>query len=59
MTSHATLNVMLAIEDRFGFVFPEEMQQRSTFQSLAAICSAVHTLLVEEPVSAVLPGHSD
>ena len=54
MTSHNTLNVMLALEAHFGFVFPEEMQQRSTFQSVAAICSAVGTVLSEGPVSTVL-----
>jgi acyl carrier protein len=59
MTSHNTLNVMLAVEAHFGFVFPEEMQQRSTFQSVAAICDAVHTLLAEEPVSTVPSDHRD
>ena len=50
MTSHNTLNVMLALEAHFGFVFPEEMQQRSTFQSVAAICSAVNSVLSEVPI---------
>ena len=59
MTSHNTLNVMLAVEAHFGFEFPEEMQERSTFQSVAAICSAVGSLLAEGPVSTVPSGHPD
>jgi acyl carrier protein len=41
MTSHASVNVMLALEDSFGIEFPERMLRRSNFQSIAAIRAAV------------------
>lgn len=37
MTSHASVNVMLALEDAFDVEFPERMLKRSTFESIAAI----------------------
>jgi acyl carrier protein len=37
MTSHASVNVMLALEDEFDFEFPESMLRKSTFESVAAI----------------------
>ncbi len=37
MTSHASVNVMLALEELFDFEFPESMLKRSTFESIAAI----------------------
>jgi acyl carrier protein len=45
LTSHATVNVMLALEDEFTIEFPEPMLRRSTFQSIAAIRSAVSELV--------------
>jgi acyl carrier protein len=44
MTSHASVNVMLAIEDEFDVEFPEEMLRKSTFESLAAIKVALGEL---------------
>ena len=44
LTSHATVNVMLALEDEFGIEFPEQMLRRATFQSLANIRGAVTEL---------------
>lgn len=44
MTSHASVNVMLALEDAFDLEFPDEMLRRSSFQSIAAIRSAVERL---------------
>jgi len=41
MTSHANVNVMLALEDAFDIEFPEAMLRRSTFSSIAAIRDAV------------------
>jgi len=41
MTSHASVNVMLALEDAFDFEFPEKMLKKSTFESIDAIRSAV------------------
>ena len=44
MTSHASVNVMLAIEDEFDVEFPEAMLRKSTFESLAAIKVALGEL---------------
>lgn len=41
LSSHATVNVMLALEDAFSIEFPDEMMRKSTFQSVAAIRAAV------------------
>jgi len=41
MTSHASVNVMLAIEDAFDFEFSEKMLKKSTFESIAAIRAGV------------------
>ena len=41
MTSHASVNVMLAVEDEFDLEFPERMLRKSTFESVAAIRDAV------------------
>jgi len=41
LTSHASVNVMLAIEEEFNVEFPEQMLRKSTFQSIAAIRSAI------------------
>jgi len=44
MTSHASVNVMLAIEDEFDIEFPETMLRKSTFESVAAIRVALGEL---------------
>jgi acyl carrier protein len=44
MTSHASVNVMLAIEDEFDLEFPDEMLKRSVFESIASIAEAVNAL---------------
>ena len=44
LTSHATVNVMLALEDAFDVEFPDVMLRKATFQSVAAMRSAVHEL---------------
>lgn len=41
MTSHASVNVMLAIEDAFEIEFPERMLKKSTFESVSAIRAGV------------------
>jgi acyl carrier protein len=43
MTSHASVNVMLALEDEFDFEFPESLLRKSTFESVVAI----RTVLIE------------
>lgn len=40
-TSHATVNVMLAIEDALEIEFPDELLNRSTFVSINALAGAV------------------
>jgi acyl carrier protein len=44
MTSHASLSVMLAIEDNFGVEFPDEMLSRNVFASVSSIAAALETL---------------
>jgi acyl carrier protein len=44
MTSHASVNVMLAIEAAFDIEFPDRMLRRSVFGSIAAISAAVAEL---------------
>jgi acyl carrier protein len=44
MTSHASVNVMLALEDEFDVEFPETMLRKSTFESVAAIRGAIGEL---------------
>ena len=45
MTSHASVNVMLALEGAFDIEFPDQMLTRSVFNSVASIQSAVAELL--------------
>jgi acyl carrier protein len=46
MTSHASVNLMLALEDAFEVEFPERMLRRRTFESVAAIGAALQELSV-------------
>jgi acyl carrier protein len=45
MSSLASVNLMLALEDAYEVEFPERMLRRSTFASVAAIRDAVLELL--------------
>ncbi len=45
LTSHASVNLMLALEDHFQIEFPERMLQRRSFASIAAIRSCLDELL--------------
>lgn len=47
MTSHASVNVMLGIEDAFDVEFPDSMLKRSVFESVDSISSALRELDVE------------
>jgi acyl carrier protein len=47
MTSHASVNVMLALEDAFEVEFPDRMLQRSVFASIASIRAALAELEAE------------
>jgi acyl carrier protein len=51
MTSHASVNVMLALEDHFDIEFPDRMLTRSVFESISAIERALEELRAETPVS--------
>ncbi|MDX6726267.1 MAG: hypothetical protein QOK49_1072 [Baekduia sp.] len=44
MTSHASVNVMLALEDAFDVEFPDEMLKRSVFESVGSISEALGRL---------------
>ena len=44
LTSHASVNVMLALEGRFDIEFPDRMLKRSVFESIGAIRDAIEEL---------------
>lgn len=50
LTSHASVNLMLALEDAFDIEFPERMLRRQTFESVAAMREAIDSLLTESSV---------
>jgi acyl carrier protein len=47
MTSQASVNVMLALEDAFDIEFPDRMLKRSVFESVASIRAALSELRPE------------
>jgi acyl carrier protein len=49
MTSHASVAVMLALEEAFGVEFPEQMLRKGTFESIASIEQAIAGLLETNP----------
>ncbi len=44
MTSHASVNVMLALEGKFDVEFPDRMLRRGVFGSIASIRAAIEEL---------------
>jgi acyl carrier protein len=44
MSSHASVNVMLALEDAFDIEFPDAMLKRGVFESVASIGFAIEQL---------------
>lgn len=44
LTSHASVNVMLALEDTFDIEFPDSLLRKGTFESVSAIRSALESL---------------
>ena len=44
MTSHASVNVMLALEGEFDLEFPDHMLKRSVFDSISSISAAIDEL---------------
>jgi acyl carrier protein len=49
MTSHASVGVMLALEERFGVEFPEQLLAPSVFASVSSISDALDELLSRSP----------
>jgi len=45
LSSHASVNVMLALESAFDVEFPDQMLTRSVFSSIAAIRGALTQLI--------------
>jgi acyl carrier protein len=45
LTSHASVNLMLALEERFDVEFPERMLRRGAFASVAAIRANLSELI--------------
>ena len=52
MTSHASVNVMLALEGEFDVEFPDHLLKRSVFESIAAIRTAIDQIAAERRLSA-------
>jgi acyl carrier protein len=44
MSSHASVNVMLALEGEFDVEFPDHLLKRSVFESIASIRTAIDEL---------------
>jgi acyl carrier protein len=44
MSSHASVNVMLALEGEFDVEFPDHLLKRSVFESIASIRTAIDGL---------------
>lgn len=51
LSSHSSVNVMLALEMTFDTEFPESLLKRSTFQSVGAIRDALLTMGISADVS--------
>lgn len=45
MSSHAGVNIMLALEGKFDIEFPESMLRREVFGSIVAIRAAIDELI--------------
>jgi acyl carrier protein len=50
MSSHASVNLMLAIEDHFDVEFPDRMLTRAVFESVDSIAAALAELGIKVPV---------
>lgn len=48
LTSHATVNLMLGLEEKFDIEFPDRLLRRRTFESVEAIRAAIAELLDEK-----------
>jgi acyl carrier protein len=45
LTSHASVNVMLAIEDEYDIEFPERLLKRATFETIGNLSDALDSVL--------------
>jgi acyl carrier protein len=45
LTSHASVDVMLALEEQFDIEFPDEVLKKSTFESVHNIAQVIESLL--------------
>ena len=48
LNSHATVNLMLALEDAFDIELPDRLLRRKTFASVAAIAEALGEVGVQD-----------
>jgi acyl carrier protein len=48
LTSHATVNLMLALEEAFDIEFPDRLLKRKTFSSVDAIVEALGEIGVKK-----------
>ena len=48
LTSHATVNLMLALEEAFDIEFPDTLLKRKTFSSIDAIAEALAVIGVKK-----------
>jgi acyl carrier protein len=48
MTSHASINVMLALENAFDVEFPDHLLKRSVFSSIASIEAALDEIVAKD-----------
>ncbi len=48
LTSHATVNLMLALEEAFDVEFPDSLLRRRTFSSVDAIAEALTEIGVKK-----------
>jgi len=51
LTSFASVQLMLALEERFDVEFPDSLLNRTSFASIGAIAKAVESILPEEQVA--------
>jgi acyl carrier protein len=45
LTSHASVDVMLALEEEFDIEFPDEVLKKSTFESVHHIAQVIESLV--------------
>jgi acyl carrier protein len=51
LTSHAVVNVLMGLEDRFDVELPDSLLRRDTFESVTALTAALGTCGVADEAS--------